>query len=208
MSPGPHLAEGELVDALDGALADVRAAHVAACPACAAQVENLRAIAARAADVEVPEPPPFFWNQLSARVRADVAEQAATGPRVLSWPQWLRPAIASAAAASLIVLVSALAGVWPRPMPEQVAPPVAINLADETEIRDDGLTDLEQDEAWAVVRTLAEDLDHDEMDVEGVSARPGSAERLTLGLSEPERIELARLIEEQMKGRKISELVS
>jgi len=208
MNPGRHLAEQELVDALDGTLGDVRTAHVAACPACAAQVEELRAIAARAASLDVPEPPPFFWNQLSARVRAAVAEEAAAGPRKRSWPQWLRPAIVSAAAAILIVLVSALAGVWPRHTPEGVAPTVAMHPANETELRDDGLADIEEDEAWAVVRTLAEDLDHEEMDVEGVSARPGSAEHLTLGLSEPERLELARLLEEQLKGRSLSELVS
>ena len=108
----------------------------------------------------------------------------------------------------MIVLVSALAGVWPRRTPEPVAPTVAMLPADDTELRDDGQVDIEEDEAWAVVRTLAEDLDDDEMDVEGVSARPGSADRLTLGLSEPERIELARLLEEQLKGRRISELVS
>ncbi len=208
MNPGRHLAEQELVDALDGTLVDVRTAHVASCPACAAQVEELRAIAARAAAVDVPEPPPFFWNQLSARVHAAVAEEATAGPRVLSWPQWLRPAIVSAAAAIMIVLVSALAGVWPRRTPEPVAPTVAMLPADDTELRDDGQVDIEEDEAWAVVRTLAEDLDDDEMDVEGVSARPGSADHLTLGLSEPERIELARLLEEQLKGRSISELVS
>ena len=39
MNPGRHLAEQELVDALDGTLVDVRTAHVASCPACAAQVE-------------------------------------------------------------------------------------------------------------------------------------------------------------------------
>ena len=165
MNPGRHLAEQELVDALDGTLVEVRAAHVASCPACAARVEDLRAIAARAAGVDVPEPPPFFWNQLSARVRAEVAEEAAARPRVLSWPQWLRPAIASAGAAVLIVLVSPLAGVWPRSAPDPVAPTAAMRTADETELRDDGLVDIEEDEAWAVVRILAEDLDHDEMDV-------------------------------------------
>ena len=65
----------------------------------------------------------------------------------------------------------------------------------------DVFADIDQDEAWAVVRSLAEDLDRDEMGQEGVSARPGSTEHLTLGLSDPERVELARLIEEQLKGR-------
>jgi hypothetical protein len=208
MNPNRHLAEQELVDALDGILADVRAAHVASCRACAAQVEELRAIVARAAAVDVPEPPPFFWNQLSARVRAAVAEESAAGPRVLSWPQWLRPAIVAAAAAILIVVVSALAGLWPGPTPEPAAPTAAMQPADGGELGDDGLADMDEDEAWAVVRTMAEDLNHDEMDVEGVWARPGSADHLTMGLSEPERVELARLLEEQLKGRNISELVS
>ena len=49
MSRAPHLADDELVDALEGTLADVRAGHIAACPVCAAQLDDLRAIAARAA---------------------------------------------------------------------------------------------------------------------------------------------------------------
>jgi hypothetical protein len=208
MNPTRHLAEQELVDALDGTLADVRGAHVAACRACAAQVEELRTIAARAAAVDVPEPPPFFWNQLSARVRTAVAEESAAGPRVLTWQQWLRPAIVAAAAAILIVVVSALAGVWPGHTPEPVGPTAAMQSSGVGELGSDVLADIDEDEAWALVRTMAEDLNHDEMDVEGVSARPGSADHLTLGLSEPERVELARLLEEQLKGRNISDLVS
>ena len=187
MSRGSHLADYELVDALEGTLADVRAAHIAACPACAAQLDDLRAIAARAAGVDVPEPPAFFWNQLSARVRAAVAEEA---PRArpgigLPWAggRWLRPAIA--AAAVLIALGWTLSQ-GPQPTDATVAPAVAMRTSDDADLGDDA-TDIEQDEAWAVVRTLAEDLDEEQMDVEGVSATPGSAEHLAQGLSDPER---------------------
>ena len=207
MSAASHLARHELVDALDGTLAGGRAAHIAACPVCAAQIEELRAIAARAADLDVPEPPAFFWNQLSARVRAAVDAES-PGPRFLAWRQWLRPAVVLTAAAVVIGLVSTLAGVWPHRPEVRVPPAVAMQTPDEAALGGDVLADIEQDEAWAVVRTLAEDLDHDEMNIEGVSARPGSAEHLTLGLSDPERIELARLLEEQLKGRTIPESVS
>ena len=204
MSAGPHLARHELVDALDGALAGAPATHLAACPVCAAQIEDLRAIAARAAGVGVPEPPAFFWNQLSARVRAAVDAESLTGPGFLAWRQWLRPAVVLTAAAALIGLLS----VWPDRSEDRVPPAVAMQTASDAELAGDGLSDIEQDEAWAVVRTLAEDLDHDQMDIEGISARPGSADHFTLGLSDPERIELARLLEEQLQGRTIPESVS
>ena len=204
MSRAPHLADSELVDALEGTLADVRAAHVAACPVCAAQLDDLRAIAARAAVADVPEPPAFFWNQLSARVRAAVADESPAAPLV-SWHRWLRPAIA-AAAAVLIALGWTLSQ-GPEPTNPAVAPAVAVRTSDDADLSDDP-TDIEQDEAWAVVRTLAEDLDHEQMDIEGVSATPGSAEHLAQGLSDPERSELARLLAEQLKGRIIPETVS
>jgi hypothetical protein len=208
VSAAPHLAVHELVDALDGTLDGGRAAHIAECPACAAQIEDLRAIAARAADVDIPEPPAFFWNQLSARVAAAVEAESPAGAGFLAWRQWRRPAVVLTAAAVLIALVSTLAGVWPDRSADRVPPGVALHTPDDAAIAGDMLTDIEQDEAWAVVRTLAEDLDPDEMTIEGVWARPGSTEHLTLGLSDPERIELARLLEEQLKGRTLPESVS
>ena len=76
---GPHLAEHEVVDALEGTLAPHRLAHVSSCLPCTAQVEEFRAIAAAAGAADVPEPPAFFWNQLSARVRASIAEEPLPG---------------------------------------------------------------------------------------------------------------------------------
>ena len=201
---GSHLREEELVDALEGVLPDSRAGHVARCAACSDRLGDLRAIAARAAGADVPEPPPFFWNQLSARVRAAVADEAQQPSLPARW-RWLWPAAGAAAALAGIVLLVTLVsgpGAPARDTAVAVAPPA------ETGDADDAFAGIDQDEAWAVVRALAEDLDHEEMGGEGVSARPGSVERLTLGLSEPERLELARLIEEQLKARRLPESAS
>ena len=118
---GRHLAEPEFVDALDGTLAPRPAAHVASCPACAAQVEDLRAIAAGRAQADVPEPPPFFWNQLSARVRARSPKKRPPGRASLAWPRW-----AFAAAAGIAVVVLAVVSLRNSPEDASVAAPGAV----------------------------------------------------------------------------------
>ena len=70
------------------------------------------------------------------------------------------------------------------------------------------MPDLDADEAWALVRSLAADLDEDQMDAEGVSPGAGAAERLTQQLTEAERIELARLLQEQLRLAGAAESVS
>ena len=204
-SVGSHLAEHELVDALEGTLDATRRQHIADCEVCRRQVDDLRVIADAAATVEVPDPPAFFWAQFSARVRAAVAEE--TGPwwRSAWLPRWAPPAIASVIAAA-VVLIGVLPAVNRSSSPREggeslpVAPNTAVVAAgDPTQ---DVFTGIDDDEAWAVVRALAEDLDHDEMGEEGVAAELGAAEHLALGLTDSERFELARLLEEQLKGRR------
>ena len=46
------------------------------------------------------------------------------------------------------------------------------------------------------------------MDDEGVSAGSGAAERMTLQLTEAERVELARLLQEQLRLAGVSESAS
>jgi hypothetical protein len=48
---------------------------------------------------------------------------------------------------------------------------------------------------------VAEGLPVDEIDAAGIRMRPGSAEGLAVLLSEAERTELARLLEEAIKSR-------
>ena len=195
-----HLTEAELVDLLDSTLEDDRRRHVDGCDHCAARAAELVAGARVASDgaseIDVPEPPPFFWTQFSARVSDAVANEAAK-PRIAAFA-WARAPWMGAAAA---VVVAAL---WMLlPLTEWVPAP-STNTAIETvahpdTIGGDETLDLASDEAWALVRSLAEDLDVDQMDAEGVSLGAGAAERLALQLTDAERSELARLLEEQLR---------
>ena len=198
---GPHLAGHELVDALDGTLDPRRLAHAASCRTCSEQIEELRALAGDVAAVDVPEPPAFFWNQLSARVRAAVAVEQHPGPASLAWRRWGRPALAIAAAVVIVGTIASLTGLWPSSSGTSTPPPVALQTQDDLEPDENVFAQIDNDEAWALVRTLAEDLDHDEMEGEGVSARPGAADHLASELTAAERIELARLLQEQLKNQ-------
>ena len=206
---GPHLVEHELVDALEGTLDARRLAHVSGCPSCTTQLEEFRAIAGEAGAADVPEPPAFFWNQLSARVRASIAEEPRPGSWSLVWRRWSRPATASAAAVAIAGIIVSVTGLWP-PSSSNPKPPAAaaLQIQDDGDAGEDVFAEIDTDEAWALVRALAEDLDHDEMEGEGVSARPGAANNLTSALTAAERIELARLLEEQLKGRIIPDSAS
>jgi hypothetical protein len=205
---GPHLVEHELVDALEGTLDPRRLAHASSCPSCTRQLEELRAIASKAATVNVPEPSAFFWNQLSSRVRASIAEEPLPGPWSLAWRRWSRPAIAIAAAVVIAGTIASVTGVWPRNSSTSEPAAGALQIQDDGDAGEDVFAEIENDEAWALVRTLAEDLDHDEMEGEGVSARPGAADHLTSELTAAERVELARLLQEQLKGRTIPDSAS
>jgi hypothetical protein len=205
---GPHLAGHELVDALEGTLDPRRVAHASSCPACTMQLDELRAIVSEAGTVDVPEPPAFFWNQLSARVRASITDEPLPGPWSLAWRRWSRPAMAIAAAVVIVGAIASVAGLWPRSSNTSEPPAIALQAQDDSDAGEDLFAEIDNDEAWALVRTLAEDLDHDQMEGEGVSARPGAANRLTSELTAAERVELARLLEEQLKGRTIPDSAS
>ena len=202
---GTHLADHEIVDALEGTLTPSRAAHATSCADCARQIDELGAIAGEAAaeHEDVPEPPPFFWTQFSATLRAAVAAEPLPGHRFAWMYGWTRSKFAAAAVAIVVIAMMPLVTRLSRPDAPSESTPVSMTApaSEGVDPVGDVFADIDQDEAWAVVRSLAEDFDQHEMDQEGVSARPGSAEHLTLGLSDPERVELVRLIEEQLKGR-------
>ena len=204
-SHGRHLTESEFVDLFDGTLAPVRRQHVESCAACAAQAADLAMSAQGVEQADVPEPPPFFWTQFSARVGEAVSNEAAR-PRIgRSW--W-----AFAAAAGIAVVVLAVVSLRNSPEDASVAAPVAVTRTAGADAGADALaddtSDFEPDEAWALVQALAEDLDDEQMNDEGVSAGSGAAERMTSHLTEAERVELARLLQEQLRLAGVSESAS
>lgn len=79
--------------------------HLAACPACAAEIASLRQTMELLDEWETPEPSQYF----SARLRARMRDEQAT--RTAGWLAWLRrPAIVTAAAALMAVAVGLLEG--------------------------------------------------------------------------------------------------
>ena len=202
-SRGQHLTESEFVDLFDGTLAPVRRQHVESCAACAAQAADLAISAQGVKQADVPEPPPFFWTQFSARVGEAVSNEA-TRPRI-GRSMWT-----FAAAAGIAVVVLAVISLRNSREDASVAAPVAVTRtagADAGALADD-TSDFESDEAWALVQALAEDLDDEQMNDEGVSAGSGAAERMTLQLTEAERVELARLLQEELRRAGVSGSVS
>ncbi len=203
-SHGIHLTESEFVDLLDGTLAPLRRQHLESCATCAEQAADLAAGADGVRQLDLPEPPPFFWTQFSARV-SDAVSNETVRPGILRGGWGSRRARTSwfAAAASIAAVVLAVVALRTSGDNATGTRPVAVLERAEADGGADGLADdtadLESDEAWALVRALAEDLDDEQMNDEGVSAGSGVADRMTLQLTEAERMELARLLQEQLR---------
>ena len=188
-----HFNDAEFTDLLEGTLPATRAAHLDACPACRSQVELARTALRDTADSHDHEPSPLFWETFPARVMAAVDEP----PQRRRW--FGAPVYAALALAAAAVVFAVTTLVAPEPVPPQpTTAPVTSSAAPATANEAD---DIDQDSAWAVVRTAAADLDYDDVLAEGISVTPGASEDAAMDLSEAERAELVRLIESEMKRR-------
>jgi hypothetical protein len=193
-----HLTGNELVDLLDDALPPMRAAHLETCAQCRDAAAGLRSVLRDAADVDVPHPSPLFWDHFAARVSGAIENHhvAPPPPAWVSW--WRRPVVAWGTAASfaLVLMVAALWRATLMPAPGSLAQPDAAVAEAAIDAEPDN---LEDDAAWAVVRTAADEMEWDDAHEMGIAARPGSAERAVLDLSTEERAELARLLAFELK---------
>lgn len=198
-----HLDESEVVDLIDGALAPSRAEHIDECDACRARVVMLQSALADVRTDEGQVPSPLFWDHFAARVSDAVRAEPpiATGP---AWIAWTRsPATAWATSASIAVLLMVTA-LWratlQAPVPHRDAPATVVATVPLPVTPDD----VEADRAWAVVRTAADDMAWEDVAAAGITAHPGAAETVALELTAPERAELARLLESEMKPSGLS----
>lgn len=192
-----HLAPHELVDVVEGATDERRAAHLATCDRCRREVEALTAVLAHAREAEAPEPSPLFWDRFSARVREAVADEPA--PPSLRYRLW-RPAYALAAALALAMIVAG-AALW-REIPGGAPAP---GLAGQVEEAAEPALDLGAvpgDETWEIVVAVASDMAWDEAEEAGFAVAPGAADRGVLALTTEERVELARLLEAELPATK------
>ena len=199
----PHLDDTQLVDALDGRLEAAAAAHAHACEDCRARLTEMREMLGVLAAVDVPEPSPLFWDHFPTRVNRAIDAPAA--------PQrWFTPArvVWGSAAAVLAVVLLLVPGAavlnrvapWPvlngvesQPVLNGVEPWPVLNGVEPWP------DDLDADDAWALMRIVAEEIDYEDARQIGVAPRAGSIERAAMELSESERAELARLIEQELQ---------
>ena len=157
------------------------------------QLAELKATMSAAADVDVPEPSPLFWDHFSARVRQAVDAEAAPRRSFWKWSRVLIPAVSVAAAVLAVALnrgnTGHVVGPLPLTVPAPVAPVASVDLlADPQSAGDTALT---------LVAELSSDMDFETAREAGLAAR-GSAEHAVTHLTGSELRELQRLLQEEL----------
>lgn len=189
-----HLTPEELIDIAEGTRDASSTRHLGECDACRRQLDDLRATMTAAAEVDVPEPSPLFWDHFSDRVREAVAVE----PSPRGWNWWLRagvPFVLATAAAILIAFVATTRLMAPHAEPPSTsafvaAPPPAPLPSRYTlgEVTDPSL---------ALVAGLADNMDWEDEHDAGLAPH-GSAEHAVTHMSEGELRELRDLLQEEM----------
>lgn len=196
-----HLTRAELLDVVESReLPAARNRHLEQCRACRARADALRAVLARAADDRVPEPSPLFWEHFANRVSEAVRTES-MAPDSTPWLGRLRRPLATWAVAAAAAVLVILTVVWRATLHAPTMPRVAQTVAtpDGAPREVPALDNPDADERWAVVRAAAEDLAWEDVHDAGISARPGSTDGVVLELTADERLELARLLDHEMK---------
>jgi hypothetical protein len=199
-----HLTPEQFIDIIDGARADASMPHLAECRACRDQLAAMRASMGVVLDADVPEPPPFFWERLSANVRdrITVDEHGSPGRR---WSAWLlrRPPVvvafpALAAIAILFAVLTTRLNVWrtgPAPATARHAVVASTAPAPQADATGD-LVDLD-DPLLMLVADLSANMDPDAAADAGFS-EPGSAEHAVIHMSGDELRALRQLLQQEM----------
>jgi hypothetical protein len=104
-----------------------------------------------------------------------------------------------------LILVSVLGFYVIRPALQRELPAITTMPTAGTGTAANGLdaadvdVDIESDEAWAVVRSFADELRYEDARDAGVVPRPGAIERAATELTAEERAELVRIIQDELK---------
>jgi len=189
-----HLSSERLIDLAEGLEVEPSFPHLQSCEDCRQRLADLRATMSAAAEVDVPEPSPLFWDHLSARVRDAVESESAAQPASGRW-SWLigRPVWAGAFALMVVAVVFlARSGRTPDP------PPVASSTTSRVAIEEANAFD---DPSLSLVLDLAGELDWDGAREAGLTTHVGVDNDAWTQLSEGERQELQELLKGEMANR-------
>ena len=192
-----HLNDAELIDALDDGLGPA-GQHSAQCDACRAKLAALREAIARVDAVDVPEPSPLFWDHFS-RPGSRRDRRPGAGSRRGGALAGVARGLDGGGGDDGRGRSSAASGNGRRRRDDPRTTPCPDDAAlrrrrptrrPSTERRP---RRHRRDQAWAVVRTVADDVEWDDDAVTaGLVARPGWAERAAQTLTPDERDAAAR----------------
>ena len=199
-----HLSRDERLLAVDDALEAPRAAHLAACEGCRAEVEALRGVVARVRAVDVPEPSPLFWDHLAARVGDAIAREPLPARGAAWWhlPQW------GWGLAALAVVAAGSAYLAARP---PATPAVAVLRSGSATGARAGATPTlsatsteagdERDEGWGLIAAMADETELTPGDATALAPLAGQSELSISQLSRDERAALIAELEAELAPR-------
>jgi hypothetical protein len=193
-----HLNSEELVDLAEGTAPEASFPHLQSCDGCRRQLADLRAVMSAAADVDVPEPSPLFWDHFSARVHEAVAAEGA--PSRLGWlGRWnwhtLTLPLAAGALAAVVLGVALTLSIGRGRGPAasgSMASTAGNNSAAATDVADPALD---------LVADLAMQVDWESEATTTLRTHEAASARAVSQLSDGERRELRRLLQKELGGR-------
>jgi hypothetical protein len=193
-----HLTSPQLVDLAEGILTESSLPHLQSCDTCRAKLEELRTTLSAAAEVDVPEPSPLFWDHFSARVRDAVeADRSVAAPAFWRWPSsrivpvWL-------GSVAVVLVVLAVGMITRGRVAEVSAPPGQVAVAADSRAE---LPAVADDASLSLVADLVIDLDWDTAVEAGLTTQFGSDD-VVVDLSEGERRELHQLLRMELGEEK------
>jgi hypothetical protein len=206
-NPMAHLTPARLVDLAEGIEVERAEPHLVECDACRRALAELRAAMADVAgpagraDNAVPEPSPLFWDHLSARVRDGVAEEGAPGGT--RWVErWLRPRVTFPILAAVVGAVVLAVVASRRPIVVNPIPATPLPVGESARLP--SLPPLEplgaaDDPSLGLMADYGTALSWDDMREEmALTSHAGATDEAVITLSAEERLELQRLLEEEM----------
>jgi hypothetical protein len=196
-----HLTPEELLDLAEAPRPDVASGHLGSCERCRRELADLREALTAAAEIEVPEPSPLFWGHLSARVRGAVGAEARAEPRFvpLPWPVWRLALPLGLAGALGVALAVGLRTNQSDPGAAAGLQEASSSMTEKPGIPDTPITGSD-DLSIDLIADLTGEWDWEFAAEAGLTARAGAVESLVDELSDEERLELRRLLEEALSS--------
>jgi hypothetical protein len=196
----PHLTPGEMLDLAEGspveAGRDSAAHHLASCADCRREIDEIRLILSDLTANEMAEPPPLFWDQLSAQVRARIETEGARRTLVprAEWLTFPGRAAAVGTTAALVILIAVMTTDRPAG-PARVAAPAALLPGEAASAVAPGEADAS---SLRLLGGLAAGLSWDEVSEAGLMLDRGSVDDALAELTPEERSAVERLLQEAL----------